>query len=773
MEYALGVDLGTTYTAAAVRVDGRAQIVRLGSRRAEIPSLIFVRDDGVVLVGDAAERRGAAEPARLAREFKRRLGDPVPVLVGGAPYSAHALMARLLEHVYQAVVRQQEGPPAVVSVAHPANWGPYKRELMMQAMQMADLPDVQLRPEPEAAAVRYASQERVRPGEIVAVYDLGGGTFDAAVLRKTDTGFEVLGEPAGIEQLGGVDFDEAVLAHVMEVLGPRVESLDTDNPAIRESLLQLRRDCVTAKEDLSDDTEVMIPVALPSLHTRVRLNRSEFEAMISPVLAETTQAMRRAMRSAGVAPGELRSILLAGGSSRIPLVSELLSVEFERPLVLDGDPAHNVALGAALAAGVTAVPRRATARVPVTTPATAEPAHPGPTSPEDAPVNGRTSAGAGPAGPAPGNPLPPPPPVFAPGRATPDAAPVDPGDPGEPSPRPAKGRARGLLAAGSAAVAVLLVVGVAWALTRGTDDGGQQPGDTPAGTTVAWQRLADLPVPVDSAAVAAYKGRIWVAGGLTNNGDTKLTSTYVYDPATDKWADGPKLPRPISHAALVATPWNLYFLAGWIQAGGSKQVLKLSADERSWVQDVDLPENRVDGAASFDGTGLVFAGGSRPGGAASDAVFSLRDGAWKQIGKLSVPRQKLAATTNNVDTVWFLGGRRIDSDVTYGNVDQVTGNKVVPPAAGREAPIDPPTDSAAAVFVDGSGMCLVGGKSPGNVFQSWWCDQPGGAAKLPKLNPPRAGLGAARIGRTVYIVGGYSATVQGTTMVEAYTPPAG
>ena len=782
MEYALGVDLGTTFTAAAVRVDGRAQIVRLGSRRAEIPSLIFVRDDGVVLVGDAAERRGAAEPARLAREFKRRLGDPVPVLVGGAPYSAHALMARLLEHVHQAVVRQQEGPPAVVSVAHPANWGPYKRELMMQAMQMADLPDVQLRPEPEAAAVRYASQERVRPGETVAVYDLGGGTFDAAVLRKTDTGFEVLGEPAGIEQLGGVDFDEAVLAHVMEVLGPRVESLDTDDPAIRESLLQLRRDCVTAKEDLSDDTEVMIPVALPSLHTRVRLNRSEFEAMISPVLAETTQAMRRALRSAGVAPGELRSILLAGGSSRIPLVSELLSVEFERPLVLDGDPAHNVALGAALAAGVTAVPRAA-ARVPVTTPAPAAPPRPAPTPAvdapthpgippaQDAPANGRAPAGAGPTMPASGGKLPPPPPVFTPGRVEPDTAPVVLGDPGEP--RPAKGRARGLLAAGAAAVAVMLVVGVAWALTRGTDDGGQQPGGTATGTTAAWQRLADLPVPVDSAAVAAYKGRIWVAGGLTNNGDTKLTSTYVYDPATDRWADGPKLPRPISHAALVATPTNLYFLAGWIQAGGSKQVLKLSADEKTWQQDVDLPENRVDGAASFDGTGIVFAGGSRPGGAASDAVFSLRDGAWKQIGKLSVPRQKLAATTNNVDTVWFLGGRRIDSDVTYGNVDQVTGNKVVPPAAGRGAPIDPPTDSAAAVFVDGSGMCLVGGKSPGNVFQSWWCDQPGGAAKLPKLNPPRAGLGAARIGRTVYIVGGYSATVQGTTMVEAYTPPAG
>ncbi|HET9517610.1 MAG TPA: Hsp70 family protein [Actinoplanes sp.] len=371
MSYALGVDLGTTYTAAAVRVDGRAQIVRLGSRRAEIPSLVFVREDGVVLVGDAAERRGPDDPARLARDFKRRLGDPVPVLVGGSPYSAHALMARVLQYVHQAVVRQQEAAPSVVCVTHPANWGPYKRELLQQATHMADVPNVQLRSEPEAAAVQYAAQERVQPGEVVAVYDLGGGTFDAAVLRKTDTGFEILGEPTGIEQLGGVDFDEAILAHVLAMLGPRVEGLSPEDPAVREALTQLRRSCVTAKEDLSDDTEVLVPVALPSLHTRVRLNRSEFEAMISPVLDSTIDAMHRALRSAGVSPDELHSILLAGGSSRIPLVGQLLATQFGRPLALDGDPAHAVALGAALTAGGTAPARRVPGRTrPETAPAT-------------------------------------------------------------------------------------------------------------------------------------------------------------------------------------------------------------------------------------------------------------------------------------------------------------------------------------------------------------------------------------------------------------------
>ncbi|MEV6596421.1 Hsp70 family protein [Actinoplanes sp. NPDC051346] len=423
MDYALGVDLGTTYTAAAVHVDGRAQIVRLGSRRAEIPSLVFVREDGVVLVGDAAERRGAEEPVRLAREFKRRLGDPVPVLVGGAPYSAHALMARVLEHVYQTVVRQQEGPPSVVCVTHPANWGPYKRELLMQAVQIAEVPNVGLRPEPEAAAVRYAAQERVRPGEIVAVYDLGGGTFDTAVLRKTETDFEVLGQPVGVEQLGGVDFDEAVVAHVMAVLGPHADALDPQERAVREALVKVRRDCVEAKEALSEDTEAVIPVALPKLHTRIRITRAEFEEMIRPALADTVGAMRRALRSAEVRPEQLRAILLSGGSSRIPLVSQLLSTTFERPVVLDPHPEHGIALGAAeicrgRAPAARVVPAQRVAAQPVNRvpgPDTSAPRSSPPaqiSSPPAVAATGRVKASAVASPP----PLPPPPPTPPSGK---------------------------------------------------------------------------------------------------------------------------------------------------------------------------------------------------------------------------------------------------------------------------------------------------------------------------------------------------------------------
>ncbi|MET0425454.1 MAG: Hsp70 family protein [Actinoplanes sp.] len=349
MQYGLGIDLGTTQTAAAVRVDGRIDVVRLGGRRAEIPSLVFVKPDGGLLIGEAAERRGQTEPARLAREFKRRIGDPVPILVGGTPFSAHALTAKLLRHVLDTVTQMQGAPPAAVIVTHPANWGPYKREQLDQAIRQADAEHVQVRSEPEAAALQHATARRIAPGETVAVYDLGGGTFDVAVLRREGDGFVLLGEPEGIEQLGGIDFDEAVFGHVVGVLGSKTDGLDPDDPEVVAALARLRRDCVEAKESLSFDTETMIPVALPGLHTRVRLNRSELESMIAPSLADTVAATARALRAAGVAPEQLSAILLAGGSSRIPLVAQLLSTEFQRPVVADPHPEHSIAMGAAVA----------------------------------------------------------------------------------------------------------------------------------------------------------------------------------------------------------------------------------------------------------------------------------------------------------------------------------------------------------------------------------------------------------------------------------------
>src|SRR6185436_17121026 len=122
---------------------------------------------------------------------------------------------------------------------------------------------------------------------------------------------------------------------------------DTD-PATATGLARLRRDCVEAKEVLSFSVDTVVPVSLPGVTTSVRLTRGEFEDMLRPSIAETVAAMRRGLRSSGTEPEQLAAIVLVGGSSRIPLVSESLSAAFGRPIALDTHPKHDVALGAAL-----------------------------------------------------------------------------------------------------------------------------------------------------------------------------------------------------------------------------------------------------------------------------------------------------------------------------------------------------------------------------------------------------------------------------------------
>jgi molecular chaperone DnaK len=395
--YALGIDLGTVFTAAATWRDGHAEIATLGSRAASIPSVVLLRDDDSFLTGEAANRRALLQPGRVAREFKRRFGDSTPILLGGTPYSAESLMAKLLGTVVADVTAREGEPPSAVCLCHPANWGPYKTDLLRQAVRMADLrAPVTMAIEPAAAAAYYARQTRIEPGSVVAVYDLGGGTFDAAVLRKTSTGFEIMGRPEGIEHLGGADFDAAVFHHVRSVVGSQLDALDDSAPTTVAAVARLREECTEAKEMLSSDTDTSIPVLLPNFATEVRLTREELERMLRPALYDTIEALQRAIRSAGVEPEQLHSVLLIGGSSRMPLVAQLVGAELGRPVAVDAHPKHAVALGAAWVAGeqMTGAPLPAPAE-PLPSPATV--ANPVVTAGAGAGSNGNGSAADSPA----------------------------------------------------------------------------------------------------------------------------------------------------------------------------------------------------------------------------------------------------------------------------------------------------------------------------------------------------------------------------------------
>jgi len=221
---------------------------------------------------------------------------------------------------------------------------------MRQAVRLADVGDVSLISEPEAAAIHYAIEERVPTGAVVGVYDFGGGTFDATVLRTSAGGFELIGRPEGMERLGGIDFDEAVLRHVLDSVRDAGLEPDAGDPGMLPALARLREECRRAKEALSSDTDTTIAVQLPAASMDVRLTRPELEAMIRPRIAETISALGRAVRSAGLDIGALDRVLLVGGSSRIPLVSEMVREATARPVALDAHPKHTMALGAAYSA---------------------------------------------------------------------------------------------------------------------------------------------------------------------------------------------------------------------------------------------------------------------------------------------------------------------------------------------------------------------------------------------------------------------------------------
>ena len=139
MGYRLGVDLGTTFTAAAVGNGEPPSMLGLGDRALQVPSVVFLTEDGEFLIGDAAERRGRTDPARVVREFKRRIGDPVPLLVAGIPFSPQALTARLLAWVVTAAIERMGAEPDELVLTYPANWGGYKRELLSQVIALADI----------------------------------------------------------------------------------------------------------------------------------------------------------------------------------------------------------------------------------------------------------------------------------------------------------------------------------------------------------------------------------------------------------------------------------------------------------------------------------------------------------------------------------------------------------------------------------------------------------------------------------------------------------
>ncbi len=338
MGYRLGVDLGTTFTAAAIRQNGVSRMATLGLRQPEMPSVVAVTGADV-RVGDDAEYYGRTEPASVARFFKRRFADSTPLVVNGQPWSAEALSARVLRRVLDEVTQSEGSAPDHVVLTHPAGWREFRLDAMHSMAGLAELSSYHLVPEPVAAARHYAETNRLSDNAHLAVFDFGGGTFDTSVVSVVGGEFTVVGTPQGIDRLGGIDIDEAVFSYACESAGIDPYELP-DTAQITRELQRVRTESRDAKEILSSAHVARIAVS--------ELSREQFESMLTPMLADAGAAVDRAIREVGLDFDEIDALLLVGGSSRIPAVGEALSKRFGRPILIDTHPKHAVALGAAL-----------------------------------------------------------------------------------------------------------------------------------------------------------------------------------------------------------------------------------------------------------------------------------------------------------------------------------------------------------------------------------------------------------------------------------------
>jgi hypothetical protein len=355
----LAIDFGTSNTVAALSVDDQAPRTVTFDASPLLPSAVFVAPDGTVVTGREAQRQARLDPTRYEANPKRRIDDG-EVLLGDRVVSVVDLIAAVLRTVGTEVRRQLGGAaPDQIRLTHPAQWGATRQNTLVTSARSAGLgTHLVLLPEPVAAAAQFTQLpgRTLPPGGSVAIYDLGGGTFDIAVVGRarehsgSGAEFHVLAE-GGLADLGGLDFDQAVLDHVgrtTSVVDPArwQQILRPVDPAGRRSARALADDVRAAKETLSRYPQTDIP--LPDPFTDAHLTRPEFEALIRPDLLRSIDVLSATLHTAGVAPDRLSGIFLVGGSSRIPLAATLIQEQVGvTPVALD-QPETAVALGALL-----------------------------------------------------------------------------------------------------------------------------------------------------------------------------------------------------------------------------------------------------------------------------------------------------------------------------------------------------------------------------------------------------------------------------------------
>lgn len=338
--FAAGVDLGTTYASAAYYRHGTTEAIELEPGRLVSPSIIVPQGDPAQwLVGQAA----LDSRLPVARRFKRRLGA-APLWVAGKEHHAEQLLGVQLAWILARMHALLEGYPEALVLTYPSNWGLARQLRLQEVARVAGFPTVSVLQEPIAAATFYAAHTRaVRPGDVVAVYDLGGGTTDVTVMRKEEERFAVLASRGNED--GSADFDDLIVELVRDRVG------NPPDLAIDQLLLNAEE----AKQRLSASSQVTIEVPLLSGRgVTVPLTADEVRRAVWLQAQSGVTELERALHLAGVTPSEVSTVLLAGAGSALPLVRELVTEVIGRPPLMSDSPKLSVAYGAAINAAASA-----------------------------------------------------------------------------------------------------------------------------------------------------------------------------------------------------------------------------------------------------------------------------------------------------------------------------------------------------------------------------------------------------------------------------------
>ncbi len=355
MAKAVGIDLGTTNSVVSVLEAGDPVVIPNAEGSRTTPSVVaFSKDGGEVLVGEVAKRQAITNPDRTIRSVKRHMGTKWSNEIDGKTYTAQEISARTLMKLKRDAEAYLGDTVTDAVITVPAYFDDAQRTATKEAGTIAGLNVLRIINEPTAAALAYGLDKGEQEDQTILVFDLGGGTFDVSILEIGDGVFEVK-STSGDTELGGDDWDQAIIDWmVTEFKNSNGVDLGADKMAAQ----RLKEAAEKAKIELSQvmSTNINLPFVTATadgpLHLELTLSRAKFEELTADLLKRVKAPVEQALADAGKKQAEIDHVILVGGSTRMPAVTELVESMTGKEANKTVNPDEVVAIGAAIQAGV-------------------------------------------------------------------------------------------------------------------------------------------------------------------------------------------------------------------------------------------------------------------------------------------------------------------------------------------------------------------------------------------------------------------------------------